>query len=79
MVPLVPPGSLNALSGGSGEFGSGGGAPPLPPPKPAKKTGLDRIQEMQALKGEEYNEITVEEEGSVVDYAQYCNTLLTVS
>jgi hypothetical protein len=34
---------------------------------------------MQALKGEEYNEITVEEEGSVVDYAQYCNTLLTVS
>ena len=34
---------------------------------------------MQALKGEEYNEITVEEEGSVVDYAQYCHSLLTVS
>ncbi|KAJ2912629.1 hypothetical protein MD484_g7784, partial [Candolleomyces efflorescens] len=76
MVPLVPPTSLNALSSGSGENGSDG-PPPPPPPKPAKKTGLDRIREMQALKGEEYNEITVEEEGSVVDYAQYCHSLLT--
>ncbi|KAF5336110.1 hypothetical protein D9611_006397 [Ephemerocybe angulata] len=51
--------------------------PPPTPPKPAPKTGLDRVAEMQALKGEDYNEITVEEEGSVDDYAQYCNTLLS--
>ena len=54
LVPVVPP-----LNGGN----EGGGPPPPPPPKPAKKTGLDRIQEMQALKGEEYNEITVEDYG----------------
>ncbi|KAF6761433.1 hypothetical protein DFP72DRAFT_803647, partial [Ephemerocybe angulata] len=51
--------------------------PPPMPPKPALKTGLDRVAEMQALKGEDYNKITVEEEGSVDDYAQYCNTLLS--
>ena len=54
-------------------------APPRPPPKPAPKTGLDRIAEMQAVGGGDYNEISVGEEGSVEDYAQYCSNLLSVS
>ncbi|KAG6852805.1 hypothetical protein C0991_009081 [Blastosporella zonata] len=49
--------------------------PPPPPPKPAPKTGVDRIAEMQASLGE-YNEITVEEEGQVQHYAEYCSRLL---
>jgi hypothetical protein len=48
---------------------------PLPPPKPAPKTGVDRIAEMQALR-REVNEVSVEDEGSVNDYAQYCANLL---
>ncbi|KAF9533669.1 hypothetical protein CPB83DRAFT_757508 [Crepidotus variabilis] len=60
----------------AGNFGFGkGGAPPPPPPKPAPKTGIDRIAEMQAIKGE-YNEIVVGEEGDVPDYAGYCHKLL---
>lgn len=51
--------------------------PPMPPPKPAPKTGIDRIAELQAIKGE-YNEITIDDEGSVQDYAQYCSNLLQV-
>ena len=53
-------------------------AAPTPPPKPAPKTGLARITEMQMLRGE-YNEIIVEEEGKVEDYAQYCWNLLQVT
>jgi hypothetical protein len=34
---------------------------------------------MQEMKGEEYNEITVEDEGTVEDYGQYCSDLLSVS
>ncbi|KAF8994616.1 hypothetical protein BDZ89DRAFT_1085144 [Hymenopellis radicata] len=41
--------------------------PPLPPPRPPAKTG--------ALRGE-FNEVTVEQEGEVADYAQYCWNLL---
>lgn len=52
-------------------------SPPLPPPRPAPKAGVDRIAEMQAIRGE-FNEITVEDEGSIEDYAQYCWTLLQV-
>ena len=52
------------------------GAPP-PPPKPAPKTGIDRIAEMQALR-REVNEVSVEDEGGVNDYAQYCANLLEV-
>ncbi|KAL9713695.1 hypothetical protein Ac2012v2_003306 [Leucoagaricus gongylophorus] len=48
---------------------------PRPPPKPPAKTGVDRIAELQAIR-DEYNEITVEDEGSVEDYAQYCSILL---
>jgi hypothetical protein len=51
-------------------------APP-PPQKPAPKKGVDRIAEMQLARGE-YNEITVEEDGNVEDYAQYCMNLLQV-
>ncbi|KAL0955120.1 hypothetical protein HGRIS_004035 [Hohenbuehelia grisea] len=48
---------------------------PVPPPKPAPKTGVDRVAEIQAARGE-YNEIMVEEEGSIDDYGQYCFGLL---
>ena len=51
--------------------------PPPPPPKPARKTGVDGIAEMQAMKGE-YNEIIISDEGYVHDYAEYCNNLLQV-
>lgn len=52
--------------------------PPPPPPKPAYASGVDRIAELQAAKGE-YNEVIVEEEGSLRDYAQYCCNLLEVN
>jgi len=51
--------------------------PPPTPPKPAPRTGVERIVEMQAVKGE-YNEIIISDEGSVGEYAQYCNKLLQV-
>ncbi|KAJ4470107.1 hypothetical protein J3R30DRAFT_3538239 [Lentinula aciculospora] len=49
--------------------------PPTPPPRPEPKTGVDRIAELHAMRGE-FNEVTVEAEGSVDDYAQYCWNLL---
>ncbi|KAK0189161.1 hypothetical protein F5146DRAFT_1104489 [Armillaria mellea] len=49
--------------------------PPPPPPKPPAKTGVDRVAEVQAIRGE-INELTVEEEGDITDYAQYCSNLL---
>ena len=59
---------------GSGTFNV---KPPALPSKPAPKTGVDRIAEIQAGKGE-YNEIIVEEEGSVEDYGELCTRLLQV-
>ncbi|KAK7057434.1 hypothetical protein R3P38DRAFT_2840949 [Favolaschia claudopus] len=50
------------------------GPAPSPPPKPPKKTGIDRIAELQAVRGQ-FNEVTVEDEGSIQDYAQYCTNL----
>jgi len=50
---------------------------PLPPPKPAPKTGVDRFAEMQAMR-RAVNEVSVEDEGNVDDYAQYCANLLQV-
>ncbi|CAK5281428.1 unnamed protein product [Mycena citricolor] len=47
---------------------------PLPPPKPPKKLGIDRIAEMQAMRGQ-FNEVSVEDEGSVEDYGLYCANL----
>lgn len=52
-------------------------SPPTPPPRPEPKIGADRIAEMQAIRGE-FNEVTVEAEGSVADYAAYCWNLLQV-
>ncbi|KAF9077965.1 hypothetical protein BDP27DRAFT_1207834 [Rhodocollybia butyracea] len=49
--------------------------PPSPPPRPEPKIGVDRIAELQAIRGE-FNEVTVENEGSVADYAQYCWNIL---
>lgn len=52
-------------------------APPPPPPRPAPRTGVDRIAEIQTIKGE-YNEITVSGEGTIEEYGEYCHTLLQV-
>lgn len=49
--------------------------PPPPPPRPDPKTGVDRIAEVHAVRGD-VNEITVEEEGTMGDYAQYVLNLL---
>jgi hypothetical protein len=57
---------------------SANAAPPPPtPPKPKPKVGVDRIAEMQAIRGE-VNEVTVESEGDVDSYAEYCWNLLQV-
>lgn len=54
-------------------------SPTIPhlPPKPhiPQNTGLDRVAEMHAIRGD-VNEITVEDEGSVEDYAAYAAGLL---
>ncbi|KAF9018626.1 hypothetical protein BDZ89DRAFT_1073763 [Hymenopellis radicata] len=44
-------------------------------PKDESPTPAHRIAELQALRGE-FNEVTVEQEGEVADYAQYCWNLL---
>jgi hypothetical protein len=53
--------------------------PPTPTPvmlvPPPLLNGVDHIAELQAQQGD-YNEVTVSEEGIVVDYAQYCLNLL---
>ncbi|KAJ7072525.1 hypothetical protein C8F01DRAFT_1104263 [Mycena amicta] len=49
-----------------------GPAPELPP-KP-QRSGIDRIAELQALRGQ-FNEVTIEDEGSVDDYGAYCSKL----
>ena len=51
--------------------------PPPPPPRPEPKSGVDRIAELQAIRGE-LNEVTVEDEGSFEDYARYSANLLAV-
>ena len=79
------------LSGAYHEPNAGGNTPPSlnrqpssntsappPPPKPAPKTGVERIVEMQAMRGE-INEITVEDEVGASDYAEYCAQLLQVN
>lgn len=50
------------------------GAPPVPP-KPEPRVGIERIAEMQAFKGE-VNELAVEDEGEVEDYAGHGWNLL---
>ncbi|KZV65112.1 hypothetical protein PENSPDRAFT_587366 [Peniophora sp. CONT] len=67
----VPPPPYTALPPES----SPAPVPPTPPPKPQPKTGMDRIAEIQAARGE-INEVTVVDEGSVEDYAAYGAQLL---
>ncbi|KAG2121883.1 hypothetical protein DEU56DRAFT_91134 [Suillus clintonianus] len=50
-------------------------SPPVPPPKPAPKTGVARIAEIQASRGE-VNEVLITDECSSKDYAQYCARML---
>ncbi|EIN09411.1 hypothetical protein PUNSTDRAFT_85754 [Punctularia strigosozonata HHB-11173 SS5] len=64
--PNPPPSAIRQSSGPR----------PTPPPKPPPKTGPERIAELQSDKGAMVNEVTVEEEGSVHDYASHCYTLL---
>lgn len=52
------------------------GAPPVPP-RPEPRVGVERIAEMQAYKGE-VNELVVEDEGEVKDYAGHGWNLLKV-
>ena len=52
------------------------GAPPVPP-KPEPRVGVERVAEMQAFKGE-VNEVVVEDEGEIEDYAGYGWNLLKV-
>lgn len=66
-----------AKKGPSAPVSPGGTTPPQLPSKPAPKKGVERIAEMQAVRGE-YNEIMVEDEGPVKDYATYCSRLLEV-
>lgn len=58
-------------------------APPALPPKPAPRTGMERIAEMHAVRvasGEgEANEVVVDNEGSVEEYARYVEGMLKVS
>lgn len=49
--------------------------PPPPPPKP-KKTGAEKIADMQTG---ELNDILITEEGEIEDYAEYCSNLLEVT
>ena len=57
--------------------------PPQLPPKPEKRTSVERIAELHALRsaqGEgEVNEVHVSQEGSVDDYARYAEKLLNAS
>ena len=52
------------------------GAPPVPP-RPEPRVGVERIAEMQAYKGE-VNELVVEDEGEIKDYAAHGWNLLKV-
>jgi hypothetical protein len=51
--------------------------PPAVPPKPKRKTGVERIAEIQVARGE-VNEVLIDDECSYNDYAQYCARLLQV-
>jgi hypothetical protein len=52
---------------------------PVPPPKPAPKTGVERIRELHKIRRDVVNEVTIEEECSVDDWAQFCVGLLKVT
>lgn len=52
-------------------------SPPTVPPKPTRKTGVERVAEIQAGRGE-VNEVLIADECSYKDYAQYSAQLLQV-
>lgn len=67
--------SMNAEGQVLGNIASGQ-APALPPKPPIPETtGIDKVAEAHAMRGD-VNEITVDEDGSVEDYAQYALGLL---
>lgn len=51
---------------------------PVPPPKPPTKTGVDRIKELHLMRREAPNEVTVEAECTVEEWAQHCVNLILV-
>lgn len=82
--PTSPPAVLAATTSALKSFTdmtarkvSGGptSSPPVPPPKPAPKTGVERVAEIQASRGE-VNEVLIVDECSFKDYAQYCARML---
>lgn len=74
-VPPPPYTALPSASTSASEPPISPPEPPILPPKPEPKTGLDRIAEIQAVRGE-INEVTIVDEGSVKDYAAYGAQLL---
>ncbi|KAG2103679.1 hypothetical protein BD769DRAFT_1506289 [Suillus cothurnatus] len=50
-------------------------SPPVVPPKPTPKTGVERVAEIQAFRGE-VNEVLIVDECSFKDYARYCARML---
>ncbi|KAG1854833.1 hypothetical protein DFJ58DRAFT_660192 [Suillus subalutaceus] len=50
-------------------------SPPVVPPKPKPKIGVERVAEIQASRGQ-VNEVTIIDECSPKDYAQYCARML---
>ncbi|KAF7315274.1 hypothetical protein MIND_00041800 [Mycena indigotica] len=70
-----PPDSLNSMTRRVSMAPTSPVAGPVPelPPKP-QRTGIDRIAELQALRNQ-FNEVTVADEGSVEDYGAYCSKL----
>ncbi|KAG1864885.1 hypothetical protein F4604DRAFT_1014814 [Suillus subluteus] len=50
-------------------------SPPVVPPKPKPKIGVERVAEIQASRGQ-VNEVTIVDECSPKDYAQYCARML---
>lgn len=51
---------------------------PVPPPKPPSKTGVERIKELHLMRREAPNEVTIEAECTVEEWAQYCVNLILV-
>ncbi|KAL1676578.1 hypothetical protein EV122DRAFT_215974 [Schizophyllum commune] len=71
----APPTPSRQSSGPTPTEPAAAAPPPPPPPRPEPKSGVDRIAELQAIRGE-LNEVTVEDEGSFEDYARYSANLL---
>ncbi|KAJ7668442.1 hypothetical protein DFH06DRAFT_1181689 [Mycena polygramma] len=75
-TPVVSSNSVPQRGSGSNDLPTSPivGPAPVLPPKPPKLQSVDQIAEIQALRGQ-FNEVTVEAEGSVEDYSLYCHGL----